>query len=172
MNLTRCFIAIDYPQTILDRVIKIRDEMKAMVPVGTVRWVSNTNLHLTIKFLGEVSSFVLEEVRANMRNVCAGMQPIQLHIRGVGVFPNSRSPKVIWIGADGSDSLLTLARRCDDTCALSGIAKEDRPFKPHLTVGRITQSASETHLRLISDQIRATPDPEYGTFVVDHLILI
>ncbi len=171
MDLTRCFIAIEYPQIILDRIIKTRNDLKAIIPDKTVRWVADGNLHLTTKFLGEIAPSVLEEIRSNMRNICSVIQPIQLHIRGMGVFPNFKNPKIIWIGAEESDPLLALARRCDDTCSLSGIMKEDRPFKPHLTIGRISQNASETHQRLISEYFRSTPIPEYGKFVVDHLVL-
>lgn len=171
MNLTRCFIAIEYPQIILNQIIKFRDEMRKTVPDGSVRWVSNSNLHLTIKFLGEVNSPVLDEVRVKMRNVCIGIQPFLLQIQGVGVFPNFRNPKIIWIGAEESDPLSSLARQCDDTCALSGILKEDRPFKPHLTIGRVTHNASGTHLRMLNDLIRPGLDMEFGKFEVGHLIL-
>lgn len=171
MELIRCFLAIEYPKKILDLINQISREMQSAFPPGCVRWVPQKNLHLTVKFLGEITPVQFNELRTNLRPVCADSPPIPLHIMGKGVFPNLRSPKIIWIGAEDSLPLLTFAERCEETCTQTGILTEKRPFKPHLTIGRTQRDISETHMRWIGEYFRSSPVPEFGHFTADHVIL-
>ena len=171
MGLIRCFLAIEYPIVILDRIKQIIKEMQSAFPPGCVRWVPEKNLHLTVKFLGEINETQMNKLRINLRPVCADSPPISLHITGKGVFPNFRGPRIIWVGAEESMPLRTLVQRCEEVCAQTGIPTEERPFKPHLTIGRTQRDISETDARLIGEYFRSSTVPEFGQFIADHVVL-
>ncbi len=171
MGLIRCFLAIEYPKVILDRINQISREMQRVFPPGCVRWAAEKNLHLTVKFFGEITETQLNDLRMNLHPVCAGTPSITMHIKGKGVFPNLRSPKIIWVGAEESLPLRTLVQQCEEVCARVGIPTEERPFKPHLTIGRTHRDISETNARMIGEYFRTSPAPEFGEFSADHVIL-
>jgi 2'-5' RNA ligase len=103
-----------------------------------VKWVDRANMHLTLKFLGDVDA---QEIRAVCRAVeasVADVEPFELQIRGAGAFPNVKRPRTVWLGAgQGADAVSALAERVESALAKLGFRKESRRFHPHLTVGRV-----------------------------------
>ncbi len=103
-----------------------------------VRWVAIPSIHLTLKFLGEVDPEAIPKLQVLLSEACKSERRIELVLRGLGCFPNARNPRVIWCGIDGeTDSLLRLQHGVESSCAQLGFAPEDRPFRPHLTLGRV-----------------------------------
>ena len=132
----RTFIAIPLPnecQVLLDQM-----QQSLRASQAEVRWVAIPSIHLTLKFLGEVDPSVIQDLTALIRQNTKSERRFELRLHGLGCFPNARNPRVIWCGIDGeTDSLVRLQHVVESTCAQLGFAPEDRPFRPHLTLGRV-----------------------------------
>ncbi len=103
-----------------------------------VRWTRPENVHLTLKFLGNVQAEALDSIRAALGEVCAQRVPFDAALAELGVFPSARHAKTLWIGiGKGSDRLRSLAADVDDALASLGFEGEKRPYVPHLTLSRV-----------------------------------
>jgi len=171
MKLTRCFLAIEYPTEIIKRLQKFILASQQVVPPGTVRWTSTTNLHLTVKFLGEIPDDQVEDVRTKVRQLIAQTSCIPIQVGGNGVFPSNRRPRILWVGTDEPEALLRFAVECEHACASAGIPKEERPFKAHLTIGRVKPDLADSQLHLLGERYLSLPKPEMGGFGIDHMVL-
>ncbi|HLD59764.1 MAG TPA: RNA 2',3'-cyclic phosphodiesterase [Candidatus Bilamarchaeaceae archaeon] len=131
--MVRCFIAINLPSEIKDKILSISKSIHTDV----VRLVKPENLHITLKFLGEVSEDQVEEIKTKLSSI--SFSPFILPIEGIGVFPNENYVKVVWIGCK-SDELEKLS---DEMEKLLG--KSDRQFTSHLTIARVTKKINMTY---------------------------
>lgn len=105
---------------------------------GGVRWVPGDNVHLTLKFLGDVDEELVPKIEEALAAVAAPAEPFALSLSGCGCFPNARAPRVIWLGlAEGAGEAAALAAAVDRALEPLGFGREKRPFKPHLTIGRV-----------------------------------
>lgn len=125
----RLFVAVDIPP-----------EMKALITsighgLPDTRWVPPEQIHLTIRFIGEVEGSIFKTIANSLAEVCS--DPPLLRIKGIGHFPPRRSPKVLWVGVEHNDLLLRLRRRIDASLVKSGLAPEGRKFSPHITIARL-----------------------------------
>jgi len=101
-----------------------------------VKWVPPENVHLTLKFLGEVAAGRQDEIIGALASAVQGARTITLVVRGAGAFPNERTPRVIWAGIEPDPAIEILADRLERSCATLGFPTEGRAFRPHLTLGR------------------------------------
>ena len=167
----RTFIAIELDENhhaaLRDLQTRLRRELAAAKTAGSstardVRWVTPDNIHLTLKFLGDVKSDKLPDLQRAVADACAGAAPFTLSITGAGAFPNTRRPNVIWVGVSGDvERAAALAQKIDDACAALGFAREERPFSPHLTLGRIKRDARPSDRHFIGEMI---VNAHVGTF--------
>lgn len=134
MPATRAFIAIPLPAPLRHAIAALQQELTGELP--GIRWSAPDNMHLTLRFLGEVPADLLENVKASMLSVksCAG--PFSVGVRGVGAFPDPRRPRVLWLGLTPAAPLLALHRCCEAALTALGIPGEARGYTPHLTLGR------------------------------------
>jgi 2'-5' RNA ligase len=138
----RSFIAIDLaPAT-------IREAQRLIARLQTaaedVTWVHADNMHLTLKFLGEVPSVETPAVCRAVADAVAGFPPFEIRCRGAGAFPDLQRPRTAWLGiTDGRESLGELQAAIDDAMSRLGFARERRGFHPHLTLGRVRQSGPQ-----------------------------
>ena len=134
----RLFIAADLPATVRARLGEAQTRLAAL-PLD-VRWTRPDGIHLTFTFLGEVPADRVDGIRAALQaSGCRGMAPVALAARGVGVFPDRGRPRVIWAGVVGDlESARRVKRAIDGALAPVGVAAEERPFQPHLTLGRVS----------------------------------
>jgi 2'-5' RNA ligase len=103
-----------------------------------VRWTRPENVHLTLKFLGDVRAEALDGIRAALREVCAQHVPFDATLAELEAFPSAQRARILWIGVGaGSDRLLSLAADIDDALAPLDFEREKRPYVPHLTLGRV-----------------------------------
>lgn len=131
----RIFIAIDIPNSIKAEIAKLQKELRSSHT--SISWTRPQNLHLTLKFLGEISENSLAQVERAVEEAASVFQIFSLNLDGVGVFPQFRKPRVLWIGLGGEiNTLITLAERIEDSLLQCGFAPEKHPFQPHLTIGR------------------------------------
>jgi 2'-5' RNA ligase len=136
METIRSFVAILLPDEIRQAAASLADSLR---PLGRrVSWVKAENLHLTLKFLGNHSPEDLRRVTEGLAEATTGVAPFELLLTGLGAFPDLRRPRVIWVGAtDGAQAAIALALRVEGSLHRRGLPKEERPFSPHLTIGRV-----------------------------------
>ena len=135
----RVFIAIDIDEKVRAAIADVQKQLNAKVDIrkGDAKWVEPENIHLTLKFLGEISDEQLAEVNEIANTVAAAHNKFTLDIESVGSF-GGRSAKVVWVGAGkGTDALLALQKDLDDLLAQAGYPKEEREFSAHLTICRV-----------------------------------
>ena len=138
----RAFVAIELPNDVKRGIGRVIDGLKEKSR-APVKWVSANGIHLTLKFLGEIPTPRVEEVKGALATACIGTPPVRLHIGSLGCFPSTEQPRVVWVGLGGDLEVLSrLAARIDIALAELGYARESRPFVPHLTIARVRPEAS------------------------------
>jgi 2'-5' RNA ligase len=160
----RLFTAIELPSDVLLRLERL---ISALRPEALIKWSPLDNLHVTVKFIGEWPETRLEEL-GNRLGTLLLRQPFDLEIRDLGWFPNDRSPRVLWAGVHGGGELLQLARDTETCLEPLGIAKEQRPFSPHLTLARIKNPVP---LRRLREGVQGMQPAAFGSFRVSHFTL-
>jgi RNA 2',3'-cyclic 3'-phosphodiesterase len=141
----RCFLAFELPVSIRETLSRVLQDMKRSRL--DLRWVKEENIHLTIVFLGDMSIDRIGEIQESVGKVCHVQGPFQISVTGPGVFPGKRNPRVLWLGLAGD--LERMSRFRDDlqiNLEPFGIKKENRPFSPHLTLGRFRDKARQDNL--------------------------
>jgi 2'-5' RNA ligase len=135
----RVFIAIDIDEKTRAAIADVQKQLNAKVDIrkGDVKWVEPDNIHLTLKFLGEIDELKLPEVKEITKQVAEVHKNFTLDIESVGSF-GGRSAKVVWVGAGiGADELIVLQKDLDGCLGRAGYPKEDREFSAHLTICRV-----------------------------------
>lgn len=131
----RCFVAIELPEHIRDRLAELQQQLTPLA--REIRWTRPEQIHLTLKFLGEMPDDRVAELCAVVVAAAGGLGPIPLEVSGLGCFPPRGGARVVWAGLEDPSSELA---RCHDACeeafAKVGFPPETRPFSPHLTIGR------------------------------------
>jgi len=142
----RAFIAISLPESVLRAMGEAQETLRTLG--RGIRWVRKEGIHLTLKFLGDVEADRVDSIHMAMERAAKGMSPFVLSGDGLGVFPDLRRPRVIWIGLSGDRQVL-LALQTDLESQLKGLGfpKEKRPFKGHLTLGRVKGRLNGGELR-------------------------
>ena len=167
----RLFVALEIPAAVRDNLaaqIKELRDLSTKVADKRPRWVRPENLHVTLKFIGEVSPTKLDGI-LNALSAIRSDTPIDLKFRGLGFFPNEQHPRVLWAGLDASADLTSLARDIDGALESQGIARERRAFTPHLTLARIEPPGLHEKLRAAIKEKRAR---EFGSFQTHEFHLI
>ncbi|MEM2122697.1 MAG: RNA 2',3'-cyclic phosphodiesterase [Candidatus Bathyarchaeia archaeon] len=133
--MVRCFIAVDIQdQAVKEGVIEVQRRLEPLDIKFTL--VDTEKMHITLKFLGEISDSMVEEIKESLMDF--NFSPFNMRFKGVGVFPDHIRPRVIWIGvSEGGDEISGLAERLDDALERLGFPSEARRFKPHLTIARV-----------------------------------
>jgi RNA 2',3'-cyclic 3'-phosphodiesterase len=150
MSVIRAFIAIDIDPEILKQLGRITSDLKQMTDNRAMRWVSYENIHLTLKFLGDVSLNNLDLLKDALISEVSTHKQFNLSVGTLGAFPKPRNPRIIWVGVEGADALINLQRTIDSRLTRLGYEKEDREFAAHLTLGRISRSARPEEIRTVS----------------------
>ncbi len=132
----RCFIALEIPQSIKDSLQSLQETLKASQ--ADVRWVKPESMHLTLRFLGNIEDTQVEQVKSLLDAVAQDHSVFTLGVKGVGAFPDTQSPKVVWAGLDkGKDKLIQLTKALCSHSKAQDLPPEDNPFSPHITLGRV-----------------------------------
>lgn len=161
----RAFVAIEIPEEIRNRIAGLIQALQPAAP--KVRWARAGGMHITLKFLGEISEQQVEEIKTQLASVQSAT-PLHLQIQGAGYFPNERSPRVLWLGVQSGAALPELASQIEKRLATLGMAKEDRPFSAHLTLGRLQRPGKLDALR---EELRKREPLALGSFTTDEFFL-
>jgi RNA 2',3'-cyclic 3'-phosphodiesterase len=137
MAAVRAFVALPLSAGLKRYLVQVQDRLKGTA--AEVRWVESVNMHITLKFFGEVERSRLADADMALRESLSQTPAFQLALNGVGAFPSLRSPRVLWVGiSEGRGPLTELHRRLDAALGRQGFPMDARPFQPHLTLGRLT----------------------------------
>lgn len=132
----RLFIAIQISEDVRDKLSKFVDALKKFN--DKITWTAPENIHLTMKFFGDVPIKDVETVKGIMSDAVKKYSPFEISVKGAGVFPNEKNPRVIWAGVEkGKDVVGKIYTDLGEGLAAAGFSKEERKFTPHLTVGRV-----------------------------------
>lgn len=135
-ELIRSFIAINLEESLRPHLSWLQDTLRTAG--AEVSWVRVENIHLTLKFLGEVTKKRLDVVKEAIKEVTRTGFPFPINLQGLGVFPNLRSPRVVWVGVEEeTGELKRLQGDLEKVLSKKGFPKEGRPYTPHLTLGRV-----------------------------------
>lgn len=163
----RSFVAIELPQETRNKLVIIQEKIKQSQV--KVRWVNPKGIHLTLKFLGNVHPDQIDEIAAVASQVIREESVLSLCAADLGAFPNLRNPKVIWVGIKGDlERLARIQARLEEELVPLGFAREQRGFRPHLTLGRVKDRRNR---QALIDAIAALESPEFNSFDVAEIIL-
>ncbi len=141
----RTFIAIELPPDIRDYLDTLQAKLKATG--ADVKWVESKNIHLTLKFLGEIDEKKLEKVNRILENLALAQNQFTIRLSRLGAFPGINSPRVLWLGIDSGDAeTKRIAATLEEKIAEIGIPKEKRPFSSHITLGRVRSGLNRIKL--------------------------
>jgi RNA 2',3'-cyclic 3'-phosphodiesterase len=140
----RLFVALNFPPQVRQELFAATESLRALdVPV---KWVRADGVHLTLKFLGEVSEAREVELRGALGRAQAGARALPLALGGFGVFPDYRRPRVVWVGVAPDPALEILQHRVEQEFAPLGFPSEARAFRPHVTLGHAARGARPASL--------------------------
>lgn len=162
----RSFIAIEIPADIQSAIWKETETLRQRLEKPLVRWVPQENIHLTLKFLGDVPQATLEQLVQHLSPELGQLPGFNIHINGMGAFPNVRRPRVLWVGVEAPKELASIAQIIEAGAAHFGFTPEKRPFSPHLTVGRVSQRASGIESQKITASLEQNRVGSLGTAAI------
>ncbi len=164
----RIFIALDIPGEIRARITDFLERARRYAPEA--RWARPEGLHVTLKFVGEVSDARVQEIKSALAALKA--EPFAINFSGAGFFPSPKSPRVFWIGVEGGEALSSLATAIDGATHQLGIVKENRAFNPHLTLARSGSGPGAGHLlRPLQHLLESEPGLHFGTMTAREFFL-
>lgn len=169
MNPVRAFIAIDLPPSLQASIEQNVSRLRLSLGSDAIRWVPAGNMHLTLKFLGNVPAAHLDFLKHMLTRVAGGFPPFDLTIGGLGSFPNSKRVRVLWAGIHSGNELTDLQRGIDAGAADLGYEKDERPFSPHLTLGRVRQGLDDRTLQSIRNAAASFQLGRIGTARVESV---
>lgn len=155
MSVIRAFIAINLSPEIHEHINQMSLELKSRLEGVSVRWVPTENIHLTLKFLGNVSTSNLEMLKEILAKVVSNHSESDISVGGIGAFPKPQNPRVIWVGMEIPQELVALQHNIEVETARLGYSREHRPFSAHLTVGRVSRNATPQDVHAISEVLES-----------------
>lgn len=161
----RSFVSIDLPEGFRPGIEELQRELKRTG--ADIKLVDPEQVHVTVKFLGEVKDSRVDDVAAALERAAARVEPFDAAFNSVGVFPSQSYMRVIWIGTEG-DGFTQLAAAVEDEMARLGFEQEDRDFVPHATVARVKSGRKKEELGEVLDRF---DDRNFGEMTIDRLIL-
>jgi 2'-5' RNA ligase len=171
MGHLRAFLASEVPTSFQDAIQAATTGLRKTLGDDLIRWVPVHNVHLTLIFLGDISSSSLDLIKQMMTVEAAQVRAFEIQIEGLGSYPNPRRPRVLWVGLNAPLALTYLQHALEAAAARLGYAPEDRGFSPHLTIGRVRQNVSPADQQKVRDALECTKVGNLGTVCVNGVHL-
>jgi RNA 2',3'-cyclic 3'-phosphodiesterase len=162
----RAFIAVDLDPHVIENICRAMDTLKERIP--GIRWLPKTSLHLTVKFLGNIEASQVEPIGKALRHALKAFPRCTINAKGLGVFPDFRRAKILWVGTRG-DRLVQLAATVESALLPLGFPPEKRIFTPHLTIGRWREG--DRPPKSLRQEIENSSHFEFGACVVEQIVL-
>lgn len=166
----RAYIAIDLPINVRAYIDQLTQKLRP-VTSKNIRWIPSSNIHLTLKFLGESAPQSLEILASTLEQNIKMVTPFDLVLSHLGTFPNARQPRIVWIGLQPNPKLLTLQNSVENAAQHAGFAKEDRPFSPHLTIARVREALARSEVEQFNVSLQNTSLDKSLVIPVKEVIL-
>jgi 2'-5' RNA ligase len=155
----RSFIAVNLSPDVLTSLEKIsrileqalQKRLKQSSKYSVVRWIPARNIHLTLKFLGDVPAGKVSIIQQTLQSCLLDFTGFDIAVGGLGAFPKIKQPSIIWIGTETPETLKSIAQRIEDRMEEHGFEKEERPFKAHLSLGRVAKNVDVAAMRALAD---------------------
>lgn len=160
----RAFISFDLGA--LPELVEIENSIKDTK--ADLKLVEPENIHLTLKFLGDTDESIVDDTENIMRKVIEGIEPFEIVLKGLGVFPNLNYMRVIWVGIENAERLAKIAKRLDIELERLEFKREKRKFSPHITLGRVK---SQRNKELLQHLLKENVKREFTRVVVDNIRL-
>ena len=167
----RTFFSIDLPVLTLEQINKELFYLKNST-LRNINWASSNSMHITIKFIGEFNPDHKSSIQKDLRSHLEKFGEIRLSFGKMGIFPNLRNPRIIWLGINEHGQLIRLARVVDLIASNYGYLKEKRNFSPHLTFGRVRNNASSRDKELLVQKIANNESMDITPFTTNKLSFI
>jgi RNA 2',3'-cyclic 3'-phosphodiesterase len=167
----RSFIAVEIPAEIQRAIQRNTASLQQTLPKPMVRWVETQNLHLTLKFLGDVSPEELKHLAEALEAGLITQDSFDMSVSGLGAFPTLQRPRIIWVGLDAPATLVRLQQNVDAFASRTGFHPDDLPFSPHLTIGRVGQGTTRADDLKIRAAMVATTIGYLGTVHVEAVTI-
>jgi 2'-5' RNA ligase len=162
----RTFIAVDLDDPVIEKICNVIEILNSRIT--EIRWLGKENLHLTLKFLGNIAESQVEPIAAALRHTLGLFSPCTISAKRLGVFPDFRRPKILWVGLTG-DHLVQLAAMIESALVPFGFIPEKRAFTPHLTIGRWREGSRPP--KNLRQEIDSWNDFEFGACAVRQIVL-
>jgi len=173
MEMIRTFVAIELHEAVMKALRQVQDELKRAPVARVARWASPDGIHLTLKFLGDVSSDRVPEITQAIERGCHSFAPFRISLSAAGFFPNPNRLRVVWVGVDGEvESLLRLQRAVESELNALGFPPEGRGFQPHLTLARVRDYARPAEREELAKRIGAVQVDTHSEMQVREVHLI
>ena len=172
MESVRAFIAIELPGSVKSALSQLQDNLQRSEH-ASVKWVDTGSIHLTLKFLGNIATETIPELTKVLSEAARGITPFHLELGEMGVFPNFRAPRVVWVGLRGETATLSVLQENIESALIPlGFPPENRAFSPHLTLGRVREKASPGERRNLGQAVASSKVASMEPFPVDSLSLM
>ncbi len=168
MQTTRTFIAVEIGSPAREVILRFLKQLS--VDLNGVRWTQPDQLHLTLKFIGDIDNRTLPEICNQMRTACGSVEAFSATLKGLGAFPKNKPPRVLWVGfSEGSEPLTLIHNHLESQLTGLGVPSEGRAYVPHLTLGRINRGADQEQ---IAARVARDVDTEFASFDISDVHLI
>ena len=149
----RLFVAVNFPARLREKIARLcRPLQEAGVPG---RWTEPDQVHLTFKFIGEVPAPEVASISAVLEEVAGRFRPFEIKFGAIGAFPSPRLPRVVWLGVEPTPELRFIKDDLERRLAELGVAREERPYQPHVTLGRAPRDAEAGEFRRLEEAARS-----------------
>lgn len=153
MDSVRAFIAIELPDTVRAALSRLQNDLKGSTS-APVKWVEPGAIHLTLKFLGNISAPAISDIATSLSEGVKPVAPFQLGLGQTGAFPNPHAPRVVWVGLEGDTTALSTLQQSVELAVIPlGFEREQRRFSAHLTLGRVRDQATPADRRTLGEAV-------------------
>ncbi len=164
----RSFIAVSLSSEVISGIESVVRELGRCD--AAVKWVKPSDLHVTLKFLGDMDKEMIPDVAEAIKLSAAGIGPFSLEVAGIGYFPHKKAPRIIWAGIEEGGRILSrLSNELNDRLMPLGFPKEDKGFTPHITIGRVKDQRGMTKLTGLADE--RYKECRFGRASVERIML-
>lgn len=171
MSVIRAFIAIEISSEIKEKLKQLTFQLKQRLEAVPVKWVPVENIHLTLKFLGNVSVNNVEVLEKILDSEASNHHSFEASVGELGAFPTTRRPRVVWVKMQAPTELYEIQRCIEEETARLGYAHDKRSFKPHLTMGRVSRHANLEQVHKIGQVLESTNVGFLGAMRVKYVHL-
>lgn len=170
-NLKRLFIAVEPGVEVVEKLVLVQEDLGPILAArgAKARWVEASNIHITLKVIGEVDSGMISVISSHLAQVARKHAPFRINTEGIGAYPDGDKPRILYSGLSmGLEQLETLSNDMEVTLEKLGIGRDTREFMPHIMLGRIKTSKTRINL---SDVISALQNINFGYSLIYDIIL-